>query len=150
MEEHRDDLAVIVAGYTDEMRDVHRQSNPGLRSRFTHYITFPNYSVDELVAIFRHDRARPPKSSLADGCEARAGALIAGVVARPDFGNARYVRSLFEGAYANMAARALADGTIATTELRDLVPADIDAAAASIAAGGSDATGRRIGFQPRV
>ena len=57
---------------------------------------------------------------------------------------------MFERAYANMATRALADGEISTSELRDLVPADIDAAAASIAAGGADATGRRIGFQPRA
>ena len=51
MEEHRDDLAVIAAGYDDEMRDF-IDANPGLRSRFTHYIDFPNYDADELVRIF--------------------------------------------------------------------------------------------------
>ncbi len=51
MEDHRDDLAVIAAGYPDEMRRF-IESNPGLRSRFTHYIDFPDYSASELVAIF--------------------------------------------------------------------------------------------------
>ena len=52
MEEHRDDLAVIVAGYSEEMRTF-IESNPGLRSRFTHYVHFPNYTAEELVEIFR-------------------------------------------------------------------------------------------------
>ena len=52
MEEHRGDLAVIVAGYSEEMRTF-IESNPGLRSRFTHYVHFPNYSAEELVEIFR-------------------------------------------------------------------------------------------------
>ena len=49
MEDHRDDLAVIAAGYTDEMATF-VASNPGLRSRFTHTIVFPDYTDDELVA----------------------------------------------------------------------------------------------------
>ena len=57
MEEHRGDLAVIVAGYSEEMRTF-IESNPGLRSRFTHYVHFPNYSAEELVEIFRIDRGR--------------------------------------------------------------------------------------------
>ena len=142
MEEHRDDLAVIVAGYNDEMRDF-IDSNPGLRSRFTHYIPFPNYSVDELVAILG-TIAATAEVTLADGCEARARELIAGVIARPDFGNARYVRSLFEGGYANMAARALADGTIATSELREMIPADLEDPGE-----GPMLRHLPIGFQPR-
>ena len=51
MEDHRDDLAVIVAGYPEEMRQF-IDSNPGLRSRFTHYIDFPDYSAAELVLVF--------------------------------------------------------------------------------------------------
>ena len=147
MEEHRADLAVIVAGYSDEMRTF-IESNPGLRSRFTHYVHFPNYSAAELVEIFR-TIAAGSDVVLGAGVAERVGSLVAAASTTRDFGNARYVRSLFEGAYAAMAARALADGEISASELRDLVPADVDAAAASIAAGGSDAAARRIGFQAR-
>ena len=52
MEDHRDDLAVIVAGYPEKMREF-IDSNPGLRSRFTHYVDFPDYSAAELVADLR-------------------------------------------------------------------------------------------------
>lgn len=148
MEEHRGDLAVIVAGYSDEMRTF-IESNPGLRSRFTHYVHFPNYSSAELVEIFR-TIAAGSDVVIGAGVVERVGSLVAAASATRDFGNARYVRSLFEGAYASMASRALADGEISTSELRDLVPADIDAAAANIAAGDADATGRRIGFRPRA
>ena len=147
MEEHRDDLAVIAAGYSEEMR-LFIESNPGLRSRFTHYVHFPNYAAEELVEIFR-TIAAGSDVVLGAGVAERVGALVSAASTTRDFGNARYVRSLFEGAYASMASRALADGEISASELRDLVPADIDAAAASIAGGGADATGRRIGFQPR-
>ena len=51
MEDHRDDLAIVAAGYTDEMRDF-IDTNPGLKSRFTRTVTFPDYTTDELVTIF--------------------------------------------------------------------------------------------------
>lgn len=124
MEEHRDDLAVIAAGYSAEMREF-IDSNPGLRSRFTHYVHFPNYAVDDLVAIFT-SIAASNQVTLADGCVDRARELIEGAVDRPDFGNARFVRSVFEGGYANMAARALADGAIADAEMREMVASDLD------------------------
>ncbi len=147
MEEHRDDLAVIVAGYSVEMKTF-IDSNPGLRSRFTHYVHFPNYAPAELVEIFVAIAAASDVV-LADGVAGRVGTLVAAASLTRDFGNARYVRSLFEGAYANMAARALADGEISTAELRDLEAQDVDAAAASIAAGGADAAVHKIGFQAR-
>ena len=52
MEDHRDDLVVIVAGYEKPMRQF-IASNPGLKSRFTKYITFRDYSVGELLQIFQ-------------------------------------------------------------------------------------------------
>ncbi len=133
MEEHRDDLAVIVAGYSLEMREF-IESNPGLRSRFTHYVYFPDYAPAELVEIFR-TIAVAAEVTLGDGVLERVGSTVAAAATTRDFGNARYVRSLFEGAYASMASRALADGEISASELRDVIPTDIDAAAASIAAG---------------
>ena len=50
MENKRDDLVVILAGYKDRM-DTFFQSNPGMRSRIAHHIDFPDYSADELLAI---------------------------------------------------------------------------------------------------
>ena len=124
MEDHRDDLAVIVAGYGPEMRDF-IESNPGLRSRFTHYVEFPNYDADELVRIFR-GIADTSQVTLAEGCDARARVLVDAEIHQPDFGNARFVRTMFEAAYANMAARGLADGTIDGPELRVMQPGALE------------------------
>ena len=51
MEDHRDDLAVVAAGYPDEMRKL-IEANPGLESRFTRTIDFPDYTTTSCVAIF--------------------------------------------------------------------------------------------------
>ena len=104
MEDHRDDLVVIVAGYTERMREF-IDSNPGLRSRFTHYIDFPDYSTDELVLIFERI-AELARVELAPDAKAALPGLIAKAQGRENFGNARYVRSVFEIAFANMAQRA--------------------------------------------
>jgi len=147
MEEHRADLAVIAAGYSDEMR-LFIESNPGLRSRFTHYVHFPNYTADELVAIFG-TIAAASDVTLGSGVLERVGRTVASASATRDFGNARYVRSLFEGAYASMASRVLEDGVIQASELREVMPDDIDAAATGIAAGVADGS-HTIGFRPRA
>ena len=63
MEDHRDDLSVVAAGYPTEMREL-IDSNPGLKSRFTRTIHFPDYDTDELVAIFELISAKqgvPPR-----------------------------------------------------------------------------------------
>ena len=104
MEDHRDDLAVIVAGYPDEMRTF-IDSNPGLRSRFTHYIDFPDYSPAELVQVFE-GFAATAKVGLGEGVAERLAHLFLAASDIGNFGNARYARSIFEGAYANMASRA--------------------------------------------
>ncbi len=140
MEDHRSNLALIVAGYRDEMWTFIR-SNPGLRSRFTRYIDFPNYSTAELAQIFA-TMATTAKVRLADGVTERVRTLLDQAIAVEDFGNARYVRSLFEQAYANMAARALADDAIDAAEL-DLMTVD-DIPTSDPAAGD---TRHRIGFR---
>ncbi len=140
MEDHRSNLAVIVAGYRDEMWTFIR-SNPGLRSRFTRYIDFPNYSTAELAQIFE-TMAATAKVQLADGATERVQTLLDQAIAVEDFGNARYVRSLFEQAYANMAARALTDDAIDAAEL-DLMTVD-DIPTSDPAAGD---TRHRIGFR---
>ena len=55
MEDHRDDLAIVAAGYTGRDADVHRLE-PGLKSRFTRTVNFPDYTTDELVADLRRPR----------------------------------------------------------------------------------------------
>ncbi len=141
MEDHRDDLAVIVAGYPEEMRTF-IDSNPGLRSRFTHYIDFPDYSPAELVQVFE-GFAATAKVGLGDGVTERLAHLFLAASDIGNFGNARYARSIFEQAYANMASRAVADGTIERSEAGELTVADLP----------TDAPFRtathRIGFQPR-
>ncbi len=124
MEDYRGELAVIVAGYEDEMAEF-VGSNPGLRSRFKTYITFPDYSPDELTEIFA-GFAHETGIGLADGVREKARAIFARNAGRQDFGNARFARSLFEQAYANMAARAAEDGTVTVDELVTLVPDDVD------------------------
>jgi hypothetical protein len=123
MEDHRADLAVIVAGYKEPMWTFIR-SNPGLRSRFTRYIEFPNYSADELAQIFV-TMAVQAKVRTDDAVRERVIQVLAVAGGIEDFGNARYVRTLFEQAYANMAARAVADDRIEAGELDAMVPADI-------------------------
>ena len=125
MEDHRDDLVVIVAGYPDEMRTF-IDSNPGLRSRFTHYVDFPDYSTDELVRIFGAIAAQS-RVELAPDVLAALPSLVAKAKAHENFGNARYIRSLFELSFANMAQRALADERIDPAEIGTLIAADLPA-----------------------
>ncbi|HWO89833.1 MAG TPA: AAA family ATPase [Gemmatimonadales bacterium] len=123
MEDYRDELAVIVAGYGEEMTDF-VASNPGLRSRFKTYIDFPDYTPAELYRIFELF-AQEVAIALADGVREKAEEVLAEASRRGDFGNARFARSLFEQAYARMAARAAADGRVSVSELRAIVPDDI-------------------------
>lgn len=94
MEDHRDDLVVIVAGYTDLM-DKFIHSNPGLESRFNRFLLFEDYSLDELVAIFK---MRCGKGYvLSPEAEPLVRDYIAEESAAGDsFGNARGVRNIFE------------------------------------------------------
>ncbi|MFO1078788.1 MAG: AAA family ATPase [Planctomycetota bacterium] len=123
MEDHRDDFAVIVAGYSDEMTTF-IDANPGLRSRFKTYIDFPDYAPGELAQIFVKF-AREAQVGLAGGVLAKAEQVFAAAVRRAAFGNARFVRSLFEQAYTRMAARAAADGTVSIEELKEITVDDI-------------------------
>ena len=124
MEDHRDELAVIVAGYEEEMAEF-IGSNPGLRSRFKTYIAFPDYTAAELARIFE-DMVREVGLQLADGARASAEQIFSQAAGKQDFGNARFARSLFERAYARMAARAAMDGAVSVDELTTLLPEDMD------------------------
>jgi Cdc6-like AAA superfamily ATPase len=124
MEDHRDDLAVIVAGYGDEMQ-AFIESNPGLRSRFKTYIDFPDYSSGELGEIFGR-MAHEVGIALGPGVLAKAAGVFAAASGKRAFGNARFARTLFEQAYAHMATRAAHDGAVTVEELTTIQPEDID------------------------
>lgn len=141
MEDHRDELAVIVAGYRAEMAEF-VSSNPGLRSRLKTYVEFPDYHTDELTRIFE-------RLVTASGIGLEAGALETAAdiferaAKKPDFGNARFARSLFEDAYARMAYRAAADGVVTMDEIRSIGPEDLVWNDRDLAS-----TRKRIGFTP--
>src|SRR5919204_1148009 len=96
MEDYRHRLVVIVAGYP---RLMHRflHSNPGLRSRFSREISFPDYSTEELVAI-GDKLAGEYEYVLDDEAKDVLSRIIAGAARGEGFGNARFVRTLFEQA----------------------------------------------------
>ena len=114
MEDHRDDLVVIVAGYTQLMAEfVH--SNPGLESRFNRFFYFPDYTVDEMTGIFRMRCEKSGYTLAEDALEPLQEILREESQDVDGFGNARGVRNLFERAIAAQADR-LAAGKEALTK----------------------------------
>jgi type VII secretion ATPase EccA len=115
MEDYRHRLVVIVAGYP---RLMHRflQSNPGLRSRFSREISFPDYSTDELVEI-GGKLAGEYEYVLDDEAKDALRRIVAGAPRGEGFGNARFVRTLFEQA---LNAQALRLARIKGAELSEL------------------------------
>lgn len=103
MEDHRHRLVVIVAGYPRLMESF-LLSNPGLRSRFAREITFPDYSVDELLTIFGNIVAQH-EYTLEPGADQTLRRILAGLHAGEDSGNARFARTLFEQALNRQALR---------------------------------------------
>jgi Cdc6-like AAA superfamily ATPase len=127
MEDHRDDLAIVAAGYTDEMQTL-IDTNPGLKSRFTRTIHFPDYTDEELTRIFLLLGERN-RYHLSDDALARVRHHIAAEPRTRGFGNARYVRNLFETAIAHQAMRLaplhdLTDEQLVTLTAADIAPVD--------------------------
>ncbi|MBI5090522.1 MAG: AAA family ATPase, partial [Actinobacteria bacterium] len=127
MEDHRDDLAIVAAGYIDEMQDF-IETNPGLKSRFTRTITFPDYTTDELVAIFV-GLGEKNRYLCSDRALERVRELIDAEPRTVGFGNARFVRNLFETAVAHQAMRLAplgdpSDEQLTTLTGDDIVPVD--------------------------
>jgi SpoVK/Ycf46/Vps4 family AAA+-type ATPase len=103
MEDHRDDIAIVAAGYPEEMTEF-IELNPGLKSRFTRTIDFPDYTDDELVRIFQ-DLGETNQYLLTDDALERVRHFISAEPRTRGFGNARFVRNLFETAVAHQAMR---------------------------------------------
>ena len=125
MEDHRKDLIVIVAGYTELMgRFIH--SNPGLESRFNKYFYFEDYTGDQLMEIFR---SMCGKNGYTIGNEAEkyAEAYFAGLYEERDenFGNARDVRNVFERAVARQSDRVAALEAPTKEQLMELTVGDL-------------------------
>ena len=123
MEDHRDDLVVIVAGYTDLM-DKFIHSNPGLESRFNRFLLFEDYSLDELMAIFK---MRCGKGyTLSPEAEPLVRDYIAEESADGDgFGNARGVRNIFEHILVAQNNRLAKMETVTREDLMTLLPEDV-------------------------
>ncbi len=126
MEDNRDQLVVIVAGYTAPMQHF-LASNPGLQSRFTRFIDFPDYSPKELLKIFS-DLASHQGYTLADDALQRASDLLEQVYQKRGerFGNARLVRTMFERTTVRLSDRLAQDINITREELTTLHAEDIE------------------------
>ena len=124
MENQREDLVVILAGYKDRM-DTFFQSNPGMSSRIAHHIDFPDYSLDELVSIGDLMVAEAGYR-LSPAAEATFRDYLARRRAQPRFSNARSVRNALERARLRHAGRVLAGEPTAVTkdDLMRLEPED--------------------------
>ena len=107
MENHRDDLVVILAGYKDRM-DTFFQSNPGMSSRIAHHLDFPDYSVDELTVISKK-MLREQNYQFGEDAEAAFVKYLGLRIAQPHFANARSVRNALDRARLRQASRLFAD-----------------------------------------
>ena len=132
MEDNRHRLVVIVAGYPRLMSRF-LESNPGLRSRFSREIDFPDYSTDELVAIFGRF-VTDAEYTLGEGTADVLRSIFGGAERDERFGNARFARTLFEQSL-NAQALRLGEGDVERLgheELMCLTPEDVAAGARSL------------------
>jgi probable Rubsico expression protein CbbX len=113
MENQRDDLVVILAGYKDRM-DTFFRSNPGMSSRIAHHLDFPDYSVGELLHISSQTLAAQDYR-FGPGAEAAFEQYLKLRVTQPHFANARSVRNALDRARLRQASRLFADRDRALT-----------------------------------
>ena len=127
MEDHRDDLVVIVAGY-DGLMDRFIHSNPGLESRFNRFLHFDDYTVEEMLAMFR-SQCEKGCYQLDPAAEESLAAFIREESVDPvSFGNGRGVRNIFERVLVQQANRLAEQEAVTREDLMTITPADIRAA----------------------
>jgi stage V sporulation protein K len=153
MEDYRHRLVVIVAGYPRLMQRF-LASNPGLRSRFSREITFPDYSTDELVSIAQ-TLAGEYEYTLDGEAEEALRAILAGAARGEGFGNARFARTLLEQALNAQALRlARVEGVelseLDRSELMTLRAPDVAAAARALGEAPLGSPGRGGFWRRRV
>ncbi len=125
MEDYRDSLVVIIAGYRNEMQRF-IDSNPGLQSRFNRYIDFPDYTGAELTDIFKM-YMKKNQYTLAPDAENYLREQLDYAVAHKDrnFGNARFARNVFEKSIQQQANRLAGKTNLSKEELTELTVADL-------------------------
>lgn len=126
MENYRDDMVVIFAGYPDRMEEF-LQKNPGLRSRIAYHVPFADYSVEELCSIATLT-ARKKGLHLDDQAQEKLASVFETARRQGDFGNGRYVRNILEKAKMAQATRLLTQDyeSLTQKEITTLCAEDIE------------------------
>lgn len=121
LEDNRDDLVVIVAGYPDLMDDFF-ESNPGLKSRFNTFINFEDYSINELMDIFLFI-ANKNEYEVEDKALYKLRSLIEEELEKQDkyFANGRFIRNLFDDVIMNQSKRLIGENSEITIESLKLI-----------------------------
>lgn len=129
MEDNRNDIVVIVAGYTDKMKDF-MEMNPGLKSRFNKYIIFEDYSDEELIEILKF-KLNENKYKMENGVDKKIIEYLRNVE-KEKFANGRGIRNLFEKMIEQQANRLVRDINISVEELQTLTLEDFQGAVKQI------------------
>ena len=125
MEDHRDELIVVVAGYDGPMEKF-INSNPGLQSRFNKYFYFPDYNGEQLLHIFK-GQCKKNGYALTEEAEAEAKAMFEELYENrgENFGNGRDVRNVFEDTVVRQSNRVAALDTPTKDDLMQFIPEDL-------------------------
>ena len=144
MENHRDDVIVIFAGYPEPMQEF-MNSNEGLRSRIAFQLDFPDYDVDELMDILKF-MLKKENFTLDEAGYQKAKNLFENATKFKDFGNGRLVRNVLERAIMRQSVRLFNQGNkfLSEKELFTLTADDIDSSL--LALNYKDASGKKLGF----
>ena len=126
MENHREDMIVIFAGYPDKMEGF-LAKNPGLRSRIAFHVNFEDYSVDELCRIAELIASKKGLR-LGKGTQERLSKVFEAAVEKDDFGNGRFVRNVIEKAQMSLASRLveLDPADVSDAQVITIMPEDIE------------------------